>query len=225
MTILLMALVMALASDVGSPSLEQCVCDAVAEHVRANGEEASVQSIRYPSAAMINSGVSFRAVPFTTAHVGGPITVMVDVMEKEIVARRIPVSCVVRTYGNALVAARRIDRHSPIDSADVSVQRVETTRLAGTYFRSLAALRGLRARRIINAGSVLCQNVCEPEPLVYNGDLVTLVTRNGGVKLSLPAVALEDGVQGGIIRVQPTGSPMKVRSQILSAQVVELRAE
>ncbi len=168
--------------------------------------------------------VSYRVPSLPAGMPRGPLTVMVEEVVNGTVTARLPVSCLVRTFGTVLVAARNFDRHEPLGPEGLISQTVETTRLPVDRLADPSALAGMRTKRIINLGAVLCASLCEPLPAVRQGDEVTLIARRNGVKLTMQALAKQDGTPGTVILVQPSGTHDRLRARVIDARSVELAA-
>jgi flagella basal body P-ring formation protein FlgA len=132
------------------------------------------------------------------------------------------VSVKVRVFDTVLVAGRQLGRHEHITSPDVRRVRIETTELRGIALRSEKELAGLRSTRIINAGSVLTEDIVESVPDVLRGSTVRLVVRGRNFRLSVEAVAKEDGMRGKEIIVQRIGSATRVHATVLDQRTVEM---
>jgi flagella basal body P-ring formation protein FlgA len=178
-------------------------------------DSVAVESFRIPRLA--GEAGEFRVVALPPGALCGPVTVMVAPAS----GAAFPVSCTVRTFGTVLVAVRRFDRHAAMEASGIVARTVETTRLPADRLADPAMLRGLRAKRILNPGSVLSASMCEPLPAVLQGDEVNLLARGKGVRLTVRAVARQDGLPGRTILVQPDGSHERVRSRVIDRCTVE----
>lgn len=220
-----------------SASIADAVRSAVGERFRSEcpirhdttGRPASdlpvVEGFRMPRREQMNVPSAYRVASLPPGTLRGPLTVIVEAVSGTGAVSRFPVSCTVRTFGNVLVAVRRFDRHAAFDGEGLAVRRMETTRLPADVLADAAALSGLRAKRILNAGSLICAGMCEPLPAVYQGDEVTLVARSAGVRMTMQAVAKQDGLPGATILVQPAGSHGRLRSRVIDGHTVEVLAD
>lgn len=195
-------------------------------HDTAGGPERPVvEGFRLPRREQANVPAAYRVASLPPGTLRGPLTVIVEAVSGTGAVSRFPVSCTVRTFGNVLVAVRRFDRHAAFDGEGIAVRRMETTRLPADVLADAAALSGQRAKRILNAGTLLCAGMCEPLPAVHQGDEVTLVARSAGVRMTMQAVAKQDGLPGATILVQPAGSHGRLRSRVIDGHTVEVLAD
>jgi flagella basal body P-ring formation protein FlgA len=152
----------------------------------------------------------------------GPATVVVNLLVDGRLQNRVVTSAVVRTFGRVLVATRRLDRHSTLTPDDVREIRMETTFLQRPPISSSDSLTGLRTRRIVAPGSLLYEDMLEPQPLVFEGDDVSIIVSSGAVRLSTHAVAKEDGWKGDVITVKREGNREAVRVRVEGAGTVAI---
>ena len=132
----------------------------------------------------------------------GLCAVEVDVVKDGKVAQRIPL--VVRTsFTREVVTARRaINQGATIVGADVGLTPVALTRLDAQGVDDISLVLGQRARRFIPAGTAIELETLESVPLVLRGQLITLVSEVGGVRVVTTAKAAANGVRGETIRVR-----------------------
>jgi flagella basal body P-ring formation protein FlgA len=71
-----------------------------------------------------------------------------------------------------------------------------------TVLGTPAALEGMRAKRSMSAGDVLCEEQIEVRPAVGRGEAVTVVSVVGAVAITAKAVAEQDGSPGERLRVR-----------------------
>jgi flagella basal body P-ring formation protein FlgA len=209
----------------GTGTLEGAIREAIQRRVAAGGEVALVEAIAVPRLPAAVREARFVVEPLRPGRVKGRIVVMVDFAVSAARMRRVPVSCTVRTFAEAYVAAQMMDRHTSVAGADVVVREVETTMLPDDYLRNGAELKGMRTRQIIKEGTVLNAGMMEPEPVVHHGDPVVLTTVANNVRVSVSAVARQDGIPGSSIIVQPVGGHQRFRARVLDAKNVERVAE
>ena len=132
------------------------------------------------------------------------------------------VTLAVRRYATVLVAAERLDLHSAPGANDVREERRETTVLGRGVVSDRSWLEGKRTRRMVAEGNILFDTMFEPEPVVLHGQQLTLRIRSGGVTLSMPVVAREDGVLGETISVQKVGSSDRLAATVAGERAVEI---
>ncbi len=208
-----------------STALGEAVRTAIVDRAKAMGEEVVIESIRFPRLVPSTDAGTIFVEPLPIGRWGGHLVVMVDLGDPGTGMKRVPVSCTVRTFAEAYTAAHRLERHAGLSKNDIALSRVETTHLPEDYLRAGFSPGRVRTQRIIQEGAVLCAGMLEPEPTVRAGDPVTLLTRANGVRVSVSAIAREDGRTGAVITVQQNGGHLRFRGRVIDANTVEREAE
>jgi len=166
-------------------------------------------SIRVP-AGLLRLSVDEGATPVLRGHVLFAVEASVD----GIVARRVVVPALIRTFDSVLVAARQLEAHAAVAREDVRWARVETTNWIWRPVEDPARLDGKRTKRIVAEGSALCEEFLEDVPVIEHGETVTLRAIAGGVSVATAAVALEDGREGSVITVRVAHAHDRVRARV-----------
>jgi len=86
----------------------------------------------------------------------------------------------------------------------------------GHWWRNPQHLAGTRTTRPLNAGEVIYSSYIFRPPLLQRGDLVTLVARIGGIRVSTVGKVLAPAGRGDRVQVQNMKS-----SQVLQATIVD----
>jgi flagella basal body P-ring formation protein FlgA len=126
----------------------------------------------------------------------------IDVIKDGKTAQQIPL--VVRTALNrsVLTARRAMNQGAAIVAADVDLVPVTFTRLGDLGLDDAVLVLGQRAKRFIPAGTRIELEMLEPVPLVLRGQLITLISEVGGVRVVTTAKACANGLRGETIRVR-----------------------
>lgn len=107
------------------------------------------------------------------------------------------------TMTRRVVAARRSINHgATIRPSDVHILPTIVTRLDGKGLDDVAMVIGQRARRFISIGAILEPSLLEEVPLVKRGELVTITSGVGGVRIVTTAKAAGTGLLGDIVRIR-----------------------
>lgn len=166
----------------------------------------AVKALGTPPDVRLPSGgeVSFSAsVPVTRDEwLKNPGTLQVTVkVASGTFSQEVAVSLGLTVKVPAVVTRTSIDQHAEITSEMVEVQYVDASE-AKDAFWDLSQVLGMRALVHITPGRVLTPAMVRPRPLVFAGDLITLVSRVGGIEVTAPAKVLEDAGAGQRVKVQ-----------------------
>jgi flagella basal body P-ring formation protein FlgA len=88
--------------------------------------------------------------------------------------------------------------------------------------QSDADIVGMAARRPLMPGRILRQNDFEIPAMVEKGARVTMVLSAGGLRLTALGTALEDGSNGGYIRIKNVETRQTVQGRVLAPNLVEV---
>ncbi|MCH8241181.1 MAG: flagellar basal body P-ring formation protein FlgA, partial [Planctomycetes bacterium] len=107
------------------------------------------------------------------------------------------------TMTRRVVAARRSINHgATIRPSDVHLVPTIVTRLDGKGLDDVAMAIGQRAKRFISIGAILEPALLEEVPLVKRGELVTITSAIGGVRIVTTAKAAGTGLLGDVVRIR-----------------------
>lgn len=81
---------------------------------------------------------------------------------------------------------------------------------------------GKRTRRRLESGEVVQASWIDVPPLVQRGDHIQAAIQNGGLHVRTPAIALERGGSGEVIRLKISTTGRVVKGRILSPKKVEV---
>jgi flagella basal body P-ring formation protein FlgA len=103
------------------------------------------------------------------------------------------------------VAVQPIARGSVITAADVQLQQASSapqTTSRRTPITSLDELIGMEARQAIQPGTTIMSDYVQAPLLVKRGEIITVVSQAGGIRVRTTARAREDGALGELVQVE-----------------------
>jgi flagella basal body P-ring formation protein FlgA len=124
---------------------------------------------------------------------------------------RIPLSCRMTIITEVMVAKTTIARDQTISVNDCELIKKDISRFGPEPFFSLKEPVGKKACRTINPGSILTHQMVKSAPDVYKGDNLSITVSKGNIKISVAAVARENGLKGQKIWAQNTATNKLVR--------------
>lgn len=119
-------------------------------------------------------------------------------------------------FADVLVAADRIGLRDDLTRENLTVRRMDITKMYEKPITSYQEVEGFRAKRNIRKGTVLTTSAVEVPPDVESGREVTIVYTDGRCRITTPGRALQTGSSGEYIKVKNTGS-----GKIIMARVVD----
>jgi flagella basal body P-ring formation protein FlgA len=109
-------------------------------------------------------------------------------------------------YAPALVAVRTVAADAPLDAGDAMLADRDVVAADCTSPDSPDSLPGLRVKRTLHAGEILCANLLEPVPPVTRGEEVTLLYHGRSFTLTARGIAQADGLLGKPVMVRNSSS-------------------
>ncbi len=187
----------------GRSTLRQAVINHFHAELTRFGGRADVVFDRTSDQVLALSGPTYQ---FRVRRHGGPqlglIQLEVDVLADGRVVQAVPLVAQVSMVRRVVIARRAVNQDATVKASDVELVPVSFTRLEKLGMDDPVQAVGQRAKRFIAAGSVLDSTVLESVPLVMRGQLVTLTSVSGAVKVVTTAKATQDGLLGETIKVR-----------------------
>lgn len=160
--------------------------------------------------------------PLSSRPLRGAGLVRVELKVKGETCKTLTVTVDTRIYRRVLVTSRAIRRGELLGEDLLEQEERDVTLLKDGAYTEMDQVRGMQAKRPMNAGVILTHLHSQSVPLVRQGDAVELVVVGGGMELSTQGVALQDGGAGVRIRVKNQESGKILHGEVLAAGVVRL---
>ena len=132
----------------------------------------------------------------------GLIQLEVDVLKGDRHVQTVPLVVNLSMVRAVAVARRGINQGAVIGESAVELVDLAFTRLDRRGIGRVGEVIGQRAKRYIAAGSRIDGTMLEAVPLVRRGQLITLVSVAGVVRVVTSAKALRDGAYGDVVPVR-----------------------
>lgn len=187
----------------GRGTLRQAVLDQINEALARYGGRPEVVFDRTSAQVLDLSGPTYS---FKVRRRGnsplGLVQLEVDVIAEGGTLQTVPVVAQVSLVRPAIVARRSINQGAVIRPQEVELVPLTFSRTDKLGIGDTAQVIGQQAKRFITAGSMIDSSMIESVPLVTRGQLVTLTSVAGAVRVVTTAKALEDGLLGETIAVR-----------------------
>ncbi|MCG8563504.1 MAG: flagellar basal body P-ring formation chaperone FlgA [Desulfobacterales bacterium] len=135
---------------------------------------------------------------------------------------RIRISSRIRQWKDVLVAAGNIPRGKVLTEDDFEFVRRDVFALRGTPVTDVEVAVGKTLKRELSRGAVVDAARLVVRPVIQKGDVVTLVARNGNVRIVTSGISREDGYRDRPIRVENLRSGKVVRGLVIEGTTVEV---
>lgn len=182
---------------------------AVIEHF--NGELArygGTAEIAFDQASEQVLDLSAPTYEFRIRRRGGPqlglLTLEIDVLSDGRTLQTVPLVVRLELRRPVVVARRTINQGATIGPADLERISLTFSRLDDLGIDDTALAVGQRARRVVPAGAMIEPSLLEQVPLVLRGQLVTVTSVAGSIRVVTAAKATQEGRYGDVIKVRCT---------------------
>ena len=101
-----------------------------------------------------------------------------------------------------VVTVHDVLKGSVVRDCDVELLRLRSGQSPGEAYQTIADVVGKEAVRSLPAGQPLDRNLIRAPLLVCSGEVVTVVGRNAGIVVRMPARARENGGRGDLVNVE-----------------------
>jgi flagella basal body P-ring formation protein FlgA len=203
--------------------VETAVMQAIQQHMPWDPQQTTVHELRGVEAVLLPPGPVEYDVTFPlNSDFLGPTSFTV--------AFRVAGNVEARQYGTAYIevtqdvvtTARPIARNDIIEAADVRLTRMNMARVSAQVHRHAEDVVGKRAKRALQANTVIYAHEVENLPTVQKGDMVLMLAESALLKVSTIGEALESGMRGDTIRIRNVTSNREVRAIIVDKKTVKV---
>jgi flagella basal body P-ring formation protein FlgA len=119
-------------------------------------------------------------------------------------------------------AVRTIQAGEDFHPDDFRLTTVDAIKTGGSFFSDLPAIEGQVISHMLTAGAVLAPADLGPKKIVQRGEQVTVNYVQTSFKITMKAVALQDGVKGQVISVENTQSKKSLFAKVVDDATLEV---
>ncbi|MCK8824572.1 flagellar basal body P-ring formation chaperone FlgA [Fuchsiella alkaliacetigena] len=153
----------------------------------------------------------------------GRATIPIDIYVDGDFFRKNHVQVEVQAYQEVLVAQEAISRNQSLNEEQFELERKSISASSrGEPIDNFEDISGSKARRPINRGQIITENLVEIPPLVSRNEEVTIIAEVGGVNITTKGLALEDGAEGQTIQVENLTSGRELRAKVIAKDKVKV---
>lgn len=128
----------------------------------------------------------------------------------------------IKKYEQIAVSSRAIAAGELVNADSVVLERRESGRLAPGYVTDLTKILGLTVKRQVAAGMVLNDSLLDKPALIQRGNNVSIVAKIGGIIITTPGIAMENGSENQFIRVRNANSKKIVTGRVIDENTVQI---
>jgi len=203
--------------------IKALVSDYLIKNIALDTGQVLIKEIRVAENVRLPGGrISYKVTAPPTSRLMGkiPLAVNFDVNGK--FYRRIWVSATIEILTDVVVTRKPLGRYKPITEDDISVQKMDLSRLPADIIRDPEMVLGKRTRRAIGAQTVLRPNLVEFPPLVKRGDMVMIIAETQGLKITTFGQVKKKGRRGERIPVINLDSKKTIYARVVDSKTVKI---
>ena len=153
----------------------------------------------------------------------GSVSLKLNLIQEEKIARSINLSFSVKVYGNVWVAARDIEKKEIIRLEDICQELRDVTMNPSSGDLNPGMIVGKSSTRNISKGTAFLEKWLNLPLLVRKGHIVELVCQIEGMTLKTRGKAIENGHKGEMIRVKNLESDLLVVGVVENTDTVRVQ--
>lgn len=155
--------------------------------------------VKYNSPTNMSIGIQTAGQPFTVVHLRFDVN----------------------RYEQVAVTTRALAAGELITGDSVSFERRDIGRMPPGYCTNLDSILGLAVKRQLSPGTAVTNSMLAKPILIKRGKTVTIVAKIGGIEVSAPGIALQNGSESQFIRVKNTNSNKIITGQVVDGTTVQ----
>jgi len=129
----------------------------------------------------------------------------------------------IRAFANVVITRQSFAKDTQLNANDLSLSRQELSGMHAGAFNTIAEIDGMVLRRAVTKDTILTPSMVQPKRLVQRGEAITIEAHYQSVLIRVQGIALMDGHQGQLIRVQNSRSGREVHAEVIAAATVRVK--
>jgi flagella basal body P-ring formation protein FlgA len=211
------------AAQVSAKRIRQAVKNYVLQNAPWDANQLKIREIKISHGVTVSKGKLSLQVqsPKHTDWLGSvPMTVFV-LVDGQIV-KKVTVQATIEVWSDVVLAARPLGKYQIIEPENTRIDKMNLARVPSNAILNQNEVLGSRTNRNIAANSILRSDQIELPPIVKRGDLVQVIAESNRMKISIQALAKQNGAKGELIRVQNLKSKKTIYAQVVDGQTLQV---
>jgi flagella basal body P-ring formation protein FlgA len=201
--------------------VETVVLDYIRKVIPWEKDRVKIKKVHVSEDVLLPEGsVSYRVVPPKNMDFLGsiPLSVLFNVNEEFVT--RVWATVYIEVLTEAVVTKRPLKRHQLITEDDVTLKKVDLSRVRSNVFSSYEEVVGKRTKTAIGVDVLLKTDHIELPPLVKRGDVVVIIAESEGLRVTALGEVRKRGCRGERIRVMNLDSKKGIYARVVDANTV-----
>ena len=209
--------------EIDKPKIEKIVADFIAQNIPQDDRILRIKEIHVPDQVILSKGrITYKVAAPRIRQLMGNCSLAIDFSVNGNSEKRIWTTAKVEVWGPVVVTRKPLGRFKPISEDDIVIQTMDLAELPPNVLNDPEAVLGKRTKRAIGAQVPLRADVIELPPLVKRGDLVRIIVKSRGLKISARGLAKKKGRFGERIPVMNVDSKKVLYARVIDSSTVEV---
>lgn len=187
------------------------------------GQRYTLETLYMPRDVAVPEGeAEFRVELPNGVKLNGPMNAVVRIYVDGRLYKSAQSRFKLRVYERVVVANRSLASRETISAADVSLEDLDTSKIAPGYLTDLRSAIGMVTKRVVSKGAVLSSAMLDKPVLIKRMTTVEIRVVIGDVEVKMEGQAMQDGRESQMIRVKNTKTGRVVMGKVIDDSTVEV---
>ncbi len=207
--------------EISRERIEKIALDFIYKKIPYEKNRTRIKKVRVNQSPILPKGrVTCKVVPPKNMDFFGLIPLSILFSVNGHFQKKVMVTVDIEVLTEVVVAKKPLGRYKMIKEDDVYLQKRDMSNLPSNFITNPEDVLGKRAKRAINAKTVLRTDLIEFPPLVRRGDLVSIIAESDGLRITTLGEVKEKGCKGERIRVVNLDSEKGIYARVFDSNTV-----
>jgi len=207
--------------EISRERIEKIAMDFIYKKIPYEKNRVRVKKIRVNRGVVLPKGrVTCKVVSPPNMDFFGLIPLSIFFNVNGVFQKKFLVTVDIEVLTEVVVTKRPIGRYKMITGDDICLQKRDLSNLSSNIITNLEDVLGKRAKRAINAKTVLRADLVEFPSLVRRGDIVSIIAESDSLRITALGEVKEKGRKGQRVRVVNLDSKKGIYARVLDSNTV-----
>ena len=209
--------------EIAKHEIEKIISDYITQNISQEDRTVRIKEIKVSEKVALSKGrIAYKVTAPGMRPLTGTCSVAVDFSVNGHFEKKVWATVKVEVWGSVVVTRKPLGRYKPITEDDILLQTMDLTQLSSNVVTDPEMVLGKRTKRAIGAQTPLRADSIELPPLVKRGDLVVIVARSKGLKITTRGLVKKKGRLGDRIPVVNVDSKKVVYARVIDSNTVQV---
>ena len=209
--------------EIEKHEIEKIVSEFITQNVSQEDKSVQIKEIKVSEKVVLSKGrIAYKVAAPGMRPLTGTFSVAIDFSVNGHFEKKLWATVKVEVWGPVVVTRKPLGRYKPITEDDIMLQTMDLTQLSSNVVTDPEAVLGKRTKRAIGAQTPLRADSIELPPLVKRGDLVVIIARSKGLKITTRGVVKKKGRLGDRIPVVNVDSKKVLYARVIDSNTVQV---